>query len=183
MFGHVSRQIALEERAEVAEVAEEPFHLVVDFVDMSLKLVFVVGVATQATNSSFVELLGTSAFVKRRFRELFSFVENILVLVNDFIVVQILFCESRVNDVLNFGFHFNINTSGRIFSVLMFNVNSYVFQISVFIVWISEFFNDSIHKFVKARLLVNKVFAKLTEAPEVVVAPLTYYTRVVVVVF
>lgn len=107
-----------------------------------------------------------------------------MVLVNHFIVVQILFCETRVNDVFDFGLHFNhINTARQIFFILMLDRHGYVFEIRFFIVWISDFFNDSIHKSVKARLLENQLFPKLAEASKIVVAPLAYYGRIVVVVF
>lgn len=123
MFGHVSRQITFQERAEFAEVTEVPFQLIVDLVDVSLQLVFVVGISAQAAKSSFVVLLRITRFVanslKLRRRELVSFVE--MIFVNDFIVVQILFREARVNDVFDLGFHFNIHTSGRIFAKFMLN--------------------------------------------------------------
>lgn len=183
VFAHVSDHIALQKRSEFTFVAKESLHFEVHFVDMSLQLVFIVRVTAQVAVSPFVKFLTTSprfdeakvVSCQLRRRELLSFVEMILL---DDIAVQILGCESVV-DSLDLVLHLDVHS--RVF-MLVFYRHRHLLFVSFFIeFWISQLFDDPVHKSIEVCLLVDQLFAKIAEAPELVVTSLAYYTRVAVV--
>lgn len=52
VFSHVRSKIAFEKCSKAAQITEKPFDLVVNFVNVSLKLIFVIRIPTQPAKSS-----------------------------------------------------------------------------------------------------------------------------------